>query len=184
MSKPEHHSQQALDRAVSEFLAAGTAAAPAPAANGPRADRARPDLHSAFEQVLEHEEAKRRIVLEQVPLWRTLVLPLTLLMLLGGTAYVWLGKPAWLYPPVVAPRAPQTQLMAMAYLRNAAVVITEFHRRTGRLPVSLTEARFDLPGVGYSNRDGRFRLTVIVRGRVFRLEAAPGDTAFVDQGVE
>ena len=82
-------------------------------------------------------------------------------VVLGLCGFLYLQRPDWLFPAAVTP---ETVAIKEASLRigmaNAAQHIEQFHRRTGRLPATLTDAGTQVEGLSYQPLDtAAWRLT-------------------------
>jgi hypothetical protein len=157
-------SQDALDQAVKEFMGSAPVAPPKPAqpaAASPRRSAgleqatAPPEemdqLRSAYAGVLKHETEKAAAAIERpVPIWRKLLMPVVLLLLMATSAYVWFGHPAFLAPPPhVALKPPATPVTGQRQLVAIALEIDDFRRTTGRLPSDLPELGLNVPHISY-----------------------------------
>lgn len=166
--------QNALDQAVKDFMESAPAAptkpvkasgAPprrsgtAPPASSPPEEMA--ELRSAYAGVLKHEAEKAAAAVEGPgPLWRRLLMPAALLLLLAASAYVWLGQPSWLAPPPhVALKPPATPMTGQRQLVAIALEVDDFRRTTGRLPADLSELGLNVPHISYKALpDDRYEL--------------------------
>lgn len=192
MSEPPKPRPSGLDAAGQEFLAAqpsgapkGPAAARKPAAGLRPAPAARPaqapprpkgpdQLLSAYDEVLAHEAAKRRLQREQRPLWRRILGPVLLVSLTAVAGWIWFGKPAWLYPPAPAPAPAARAPVARAFLRSAANLVEEYRGRTGRLPSTLADLNVPIPNLEFRARaDGSYLIQTALGRHLFILEGTP-----------
>ncbi len=167
MPTPTRSGQGALDQAVKEFLETQPSQG-RPSAAGPKVQaaarasvrQARPALpleesealRVAYAGVLKHESEKAAAGLDApLPLWRRLLMPGMLLLLVSASAYVWFGNPEWLAPPPhVALTPPVTPLSGQRQLVAVALEIDDFRRSTGRLPRDLGELGLSVPHISFS----------------------------------
>jgi hypothetical protein len=80
---------------------------------------------------------------------------------LGLCGFLYFQRPEWVFPPDVTP---ETVAIKEASLRigmaNAAQHIERFHRRTGKLPATLTDVGTQVDGLSYQTIDSAsWRLT-------------------------
>lgn len=83
----------------------------------------------------------------------SLITWVVLLLLLGGSGYVWFGSPAWLAagPPPIPPTLVEAGLRIEIF--QEALRVEDFLQAEGRLPKDLTEAGDPYAGVEYQQVD-------------------------------
>jgi hypothetical protein len=83
-------------RPVEASAGSAEPAAPAPAAAPPTGKE---QLVQAYDRLIEHEATKPKSFLPPLPAkWRRFVVPAVAAASIATTAYIWIAKPAWLFP--------------------------------------------------------------------------------------
>jgi hypothetical protein len=143
-----------------------TPGSPAPASSPrPGATPEKRALLEAFDSVLKTQaearlaearaaEARRRVRARVgVVVWGSLV------VLLFTAAYLWVERPAWVFPPPVAAESRALQEASLRVsLANAAQHVELYRQRHGRLPESLAAAGAHGAGIRYEAGDSTYRL--------------------------
>ncbi|MBM4186769.1 MAG: hypothetical protein FJ206_05585 [Gemmatimonadetes bacterium] len=162
---------------------ASAAASPAEAASGPADPKDKRELLAAYDRLVEHEATKPTgpVLPIESRLQRygaaSVAALSTVLML-----YIWIAKPAWLYPRVESLSPPATELEAEQELVAAAVLAAEFYDQTGRYPVDLGEIGIDWPSLSIGPDEGGFRIVGGTPATPMYLRALPGRPLRLETG--
>ena len=188
MTQPARRNPAALKASLEEFLATeGAATASAFTRSGVPQARST-SLDSAYAEVLEQEAAKGQRPVRSQPWWSLALRPVLLALLTAASAYVWLGKPAWLYPPVPGPVPASDEQTLEQTLMTTGLALNAWRQEHEALPATLKELDLGVSGVDYQpNPVGGYQLVAHLDGQRWILnEAVPGDapeiTVVPDQG--
>lgn len=146
---------------------------------GPEGDAGQPaspdkrQLLEAFDGVVNRERVKA-LESRSLPLARRThgIMLVVCVLAWGALAYVWLAKPAWLFPGDAAaslsPAEKETRLRFGMYLERERVL--DFRKRYHRLPSALAEAGSVEAGIEYSKSgDSTFVVSAMVHDSLLTL---------------
>ena len=134
------------------------------------AGRGKDELLAAYDRLVESERTKAATPPpsyspRRTGPWQWVVLA----AMWGFLAYIWVGRPGWLFQPALGGPAvdAEASLRFAMYLERQRV--TEYHANHGRLPLTLEEAGDMEEGIGYERVSDS---TFILRGQdgTFRVE--------------
>lgn len=145
-------------------------------------------LLAAYDKLVEYEAAKPKVAAAALAAetrrrgWKRLVQPAIIAACLAGMAYIWFGKPAWLYPPFEPIAPPTNELQASRHLIAASILVAGHQQRVGRLPTTVEELGIALPGTTIFNPgDGTYQLMTTFGRRSLLLNGAPGRVPVIER---
>ncbi len=159
----------------------GTAA---PTPPQPATGSGKDHLVQAYDRLIEHEATKPRGFLGPVPPgWRRFVLPAIAAAALAGMVYLWVARPAWLYPRFEPLPPPATQVAAEQLLIATLIMVQQFEADSGRLPRELNELEADMRSVSMVvTGGGGYQLMAGVGNRAISLRVMPGVDPMIEGG--
>ena len=141
------------------------------------------DLLKAFDQVVDREKAKARPAAPARPRRSGIAIVLLAVLGWGGLGYIWVGKPAGLFPvdPALSrpPAEQEATLRFGMYLERERV--HDYFDKHRRLPASLGDAGPVETGVEYAiTGDSAFVLTGTMAGLTLQLSSSDAVQAFLE----
>lgn len=182
MGKPE--SKQAMTDALADFMNEGgrsVASYGKPVSGGAPAETPAPagkqQLVEAYDKLVEHEAAKPKEPLSferPVPAWRKYGVPALGIAAFVATAYLWIGRPKWLYLDVDPPVPPANAEAARRALIAGSIIMQSYRATKGRYPDNFKDAGVTLPWMSIvPGGDGGFTLMTDAGSGRLMLQSTP-----------
>lgn len=133
------------------------------------------ELLAAFDRLVEHE-ANRPTgpVLPMESRVRKYLVPAVGAMAAVATLYLWIARPAWLYPRLDQVPMATTSWQAQQMLIAASALVNQYQQQTGRYPVDLKEVGLNLPSLSIGPDEGGFRIVGGTQASPMYLRSQPG----------
>jgi hypothetical protein len=135
-------------------------------------------LAQAYDRLLEYEATKPKTIwIARPEQWRQYVYPTVIAVGLAVMVYIWIGRPAWLFPRF-APNPDQGTAHPEHRLIAVDVLIRQFQAQRGRIPQSMDDLGLPLSGVSMVPLGtGGYQLVTRVGDRAIVLNHQPGANA-------
>lgn len=133
-------------------------------------------LNSAYAGLVAHEAAKAIPVVppRHRPI-RLIVQCAVIAASIAAIAYLWVGRPRWLYPDFEPVPSAAGAVEAEQVLVAAGLMVDQFQGAFGRLPRDWNDIGVDFLGVAIVDHgNGQYELNTVAGTKVYRLLGAPG----------
>lgn len=184
--RPKDEMQEALaaflaETATSERPARPVTPVPPTEDPQPKPSGGKEDLHAAYDRLVEHEANKPQApTIAQPPLWKTYLVPSIGAVSTIAMVFLWVTKPAWLYPPADPVPTAATAWQAQQMLMAAAALSQTYQAETGLLPADLKDLGVDLPGLSIDPDVNGFRIVGGTRAQPMYLRASPNGSMAIE----
>jgi hypothetical protein len=151
-----------------------------PTGNAP-APAGKEELLAAYDRLVEHEATKPRTPVVATPAtWKRYLVPTVGAVSAVAAAYLWIGKPEWLYPTFEPLPPPVTATQAQLQLVAASILVEQYQQETGHLPTSFADLGLEAPSLSITSDAGGYRIIGGTPSQPMFLRGAPGQPSTLE----